>query len=38
MTPSFFLLFWCVVEIVGYGLSLLLIAIFLVFGDRLGRS
>jgi hypothetical protein len=28
MTPSFFLLFWCVVEIVGYGLSLLLIAIF----------
>ena len=27
MAPSFFLLFWCVVEIVSYGLSLLLIAI-----------
>jgi hypothetical protein len=27
MAPSFFLLFWCVVEVVSYGLSLLLIAI-----------
>ncbi len=27
MAPSFFLLFWCVVEIVSYGLCLLLIAI-----------